>query len=157
MVQPPRLERLLLPLDTPTVYFVTICVARREQVLANPATFAAVLSAIDQLRHWSVSAAVLMPDHFHALVSPRKDRDLPVGDFFTGFKRTLRKLLAQQPWEWQRSGFDRLLRSHDDAQRQWLYMRENPVRAGLVQSWEQWPYLIGYREPERNQAPALAP
>ena len=109
---------------------------------------------IADLRSWFVVSAVLMPDHFHALVSPKEDRDLPVGDFFTGFKRTLRKQLRHS-WNWQRSGFDRLLRSRDDAQEKWIYMRENPVRAGLVRSWEEWPLYFDYREAPGGQRPHL--
>ena len=26
----------------------------------------------------------------------------------------------------------------------WEYMRENPVRAGLVSHWSDWPYRIGF-------------
>jgi hypothetical protein len=36
-----------------------------------------------------------------------------------------------------------LLRSDESAEQKWQYMRENPVRAGLVQEWSDWPYRIG--------------
>ncbi len=106
------------------------------------------------LRRWFVVSAVVMPDHFHALVLPREVRDLPVGDFFTGFKRVLRQRLKHS-WDWQRGGFDRLLRSTDAAYEKWLYMRENPVRVGLARSWADWPYYFDYREKPGEARPHL--
>ena len=154
MAQPPRLASVLLPPDVPVIYWITLCVQHRQHVLANADTFAAITQAIMELRRWFVLSAVLMPDHFHALVSPREDRDLAVGDFFTGFKRVLRQRL-KHAWNWQRSGFDRLLRSNDDAQEKWIYMRENPVRAGLAGSWEDWPFYFDYREKPGEPRPHL--
>jgi len=35
-------------------------------------------------------------------------------------------------WKWQDGVFDRLLRRDESAESKWIYMREDPVRAGLV-------------------------
>ena len=43
-------------------------------------------------------------------------------------------------------GFDRLLRAEESPQEKWLYMRQNPVRAGLVRRPEEWPYQMGLGE-----------
>ena len=144
MSQPPRLHSILLPADMPVIYFVTLCVKNRQRVLANPLVWESVTATFESLRNWFVCSAVLMPDHLHVLVAPREDRDLAVGDFSNGFKRLLGKRL-QPSWAWQTGCFDRLLRSHDDGYRQWLYMRENPVRTKLVASWDLWPYYFDYR------------
>jgi hypothetical protein len=42
---------------------------------------------------------------------------------------------------WQKGFFDHILRSKESYSGKWQYVRENPVRAGLVKSWEEWPYL----------------
>ena len=57
-------------------------------------------------------------------------------------------LQKPETWHWQSGSFDRLLRTEESAQAKWEYMRENPVRAGLVARWEDWPYSIGFREPQ---------
>jgi putative transposase len=80
----------------------------------------------------------------HWLIAPAIDRDISVGDFSNAFKRLLRKELGTQHWEWQRGCFDRLLRSDESAQSKWLYVRENPVRHGLVQRSEEWPYYLDF-------------
>ena len=83
-----------------------------------------------------------MPDHAHLLVSPL-ERDLPVGEFVGLIKRWMRQELRPS-WNWQTGSFDRLLRSEESAQEKWEYMRENPVRAGLVKEWREWPYADGF-------------
>jgi len=50
--------------------------------------------------------------------------------------------LAGQQWEWQPGCFDRLLRSDKDLGNKWIYVQENPVRAGLIQRAEDWPFCL---------------
>src|SRR5438270_8213455 len=140
MAEPPRLSEILLPHDKEIIYFVTFCVEGRRPVLANSHTFQALRKTIAELRRWETMAAVLMPDHAHLVVAPLENRELPIGDFAAGFKRLLRKSLAGQQWEWQRGCFDRLLRSDEDLGNKWVYVQENPVRAGLGRRAEDWPY-----------------
>jgi REP element-mobilizing transposase RayT len=110
--------------------------------------FRAVKATVGQLRRWCVIAGVIMPDHAHLIVSPIKHRGLSAGDFSTGFKRVVRKTLGLQPWEWQRGCFDRLLRSTENLYSKWIYVHDNPVRQGLVQRWEDWPYYLGFIDDE---------
>jgi hypothetical protein len=41
---------------------------------------------------------------------------------------------------WEEGFFDHVLRSDESYAQKWNYIRENPVRAGLVTSVEDWPY-----------------
>jgi putative transposase len=123
---------------------VTLCVQGRRKVLANPKVFHAIESTVTQLKRWRVLAGVIMPDHAHWIVAPREDRDLSVGDFATGLKRMVRKTLKRQSWQWQRGCFDRLLRSEENLSSKWIYVQDNPVRQGLVQNWEDWPYYFDF-------------
>ena len=152
MAEPPRLSAILVPADKEIIYFVTLCVDGRRLVLANAHTFEAIKGTIAQLRRWEVMAAVVMPDHVHMIVAPLEDRELSIGDFAAGFKRLLRKTLGSQDWEWQRGCFDRLLRSNDDLGSKWMYVQENPVRAGLVQQSEDWPYYLDFINDEKLTA-----
>jgi REP element-mobilizing transposase RayT len=149
MAEPPRLPAILIPWDKSIIYFVTMCVKDRRQVLANQSVFNAMKETIGQLHKWHVLAGIVMPDHVHWIVSPIRDRDLSVGDFSHGFKRVLRKFLARQSWEWQRGCFDRLLRSDENLKNKWTYVKDNPVRQGLTGKAEDWPYYLDYiNEPE---------
>ena len=59
-----------------------------------------------------------------------------------GLKRTIWKELPTKPNAafWQPGFFDHLLRNDESYAQKWEYVRQNPVRAGLVKSAEDWPY-----------------
>jgi hypothetical protein len=41
---------------------------------------------------------------------------------------------------WERGFFDHVIRNAENYARKWEYVRQNPVRAGLVERVEEWPY-----------------
>jgi len=41
---------------------------------------------------------------------------------------------------WQPGFFDHVLRSDESYAEKWNYVRDNPVRAGLVKAADDWPY-----------------
>lgn len=124
------------------IYFVTICVANRQRVLANEMAFNAFKAAISKLENWRILAAMLMPDHLHVIVAPIESHNAKLGNFSAALKRWMRQELNAS-WKWQLGCFDRLLRSDESLHDKWLYVQENPVRAGLVTHWKDWPYQIG--------------
>ena len=144
MAEPPRLSEITLPDEKSIIYFVTLCAKDRRKVLANAKTFDAIKIAIRQLRRWNMLAAVVMPDHVHFIVGPREERGLSIADFAAGLKRSVRKSLDCQSWEWQRGCFDHLLRSDENLESKWIYVQDNPVRHGLVQRAEDWPYYLDF-------------
>lgn len=144
MGHPPRIP-VWLQWDQRVTYFITFCVANREKVLNNEKTFHAVRSALSRVRDWSVIAGVVMPDHIHLLAAPQIEREARVGDLVGALKRWIRKDL-QARWQWQAGSFDRLLRREESAYEKWLYIEQNPVRAGLVKRPEDWPYRVGFEE-----------
>jgi putative transposase len=129
-------------LGTTGYLFVTICVANREPVLANGRAFGAFKAAVAKLQHWTVLAAVLMPDHLQVIASPTDARDAKLGNFSAALKRWIRREL-NAAWNWQPGCFDRLLRSDESLHEKWLYIEDNSVRAGLVKRAADWPYRIG--------------
>ena len=143
MSEPPRLSQIQLPWELAIIYFITLCVKGRRRVLANPEVFEAIEATVAQLERWRVLAGVVTPDHAHFVITPTEDRGLSAGDFGTGFKRLMRKALGSQAWDWQRGCFDRPLRSDEDLHNKWIYLEQNPVRAGLVHNVSQWPYYLG--------------
>jgi putative transposase len=90
-----------------------------------------------------LGAYVLMPDHLHAFVALDEERT-KLSNWIKSLKnalsRTLRSHEIPSP-HWQKGFFDHVLRSGDSYTEKWDYVRENPVRAGLVRDWNQWPFL----------------
>ena len=144
MGHPPRIP-VWLRWDQSVVYFVTMCVEKRRPVLANQRAFEAFKRASSTLRDWTVLSAVLMPDHLHVIVTPSDDRDTNVGNFSAAIKRWMWHEM-KAAWRWQPGCFDRLLRSDESLHDKWLYIEENPVRAGLVDRWQDWPYRYEFNE-----------
>jgi putative transposase len=150
MANPPRIP-VWLRWDQSVIYFVTICVADRKPVLANKEAFHAFKLAASKLEDWRVMAAILMPDHLHVVVAPTKEQEGKLGNFSAALKRWMLEELNAS-WKWQPGCFDRLLRSGESLHEKWLYVRENPVRAGLVQRWEDWPYRYEFNEGTGKQS-----
>lgn len=82
----------------------------------------------------AIGRYVIMPDHLHMFVTGGREFDL------AQWARMLKKTLAREPGMWQRGFFDHLLRGEESYAEKWEYVRQNPVRAGLVKKAEDWPY-----------------
>ena len=80
---------------------------------------------------------VMMPDHVHLFV--RGGPDFVLSSWVGGLKRALSAAL-KAPQLWQPGFFDHVLRSDESYAEKWNYVRDNPVRAGLVTSADDWPY-----------------
>ena len=122
------------------IYFVTICVKDRKQVLANEAVF----NALKMLLQGFANGGDPNARSSHVVVAP-SERDGRLGNFSAALKRWMRKDLNAS-WEWQPGCFDRLLRSEESLHEKWLYIQENPVRAGLARQWKDWPYRFEFSE-----------
>jgi REP element-mobilizing transposase RayT len=118
------------------IYFLTLGVVPRCDVLANDAAWRALYQTLKRLDKWNTYCVLVMPDHVHLLSAPR-ERELSVAAFLKWLKRWFNEIY-EFPTEcrWQPGGFDR------------LHIRENPVRAGLVEHWKQWPYWHGFFDDE---------
>lgn len=83
-------------------------------------------------------AVVVMPDHVHLLFSPRRDPEgwpYPLVDILQGMKSAMahriNRLLHLSGPVWEDS-FDHVLRSDESLKENREYIRQNPVRRGLV-------------------------
>ena len=77
---------------------------------------------------------VIMPDHMHFFV--RGDNRFNLGKWVNGLKRAISVALGatnKQPL-WQPGFFDHVLCNDESYAQKWEYVRQNPVRAGLVDS-----------------------
>ena len=89
----------------------------------------------------AVGRYVIMPDHVHLFV--RGDYNFRLGPWIGALKQALAKSATLSRAEgqiWEEGFFDHVLRSNESYSQKWNYVRENPVRAGLVKSAADWPY-----------------
>jgi putative transposase len=140
----PQLHRLELVFLRAPRYFVTACTHNRRHILANPSVHESFVRFAQQgPEHGAwVCAYVIMPDHFHAFVAI-DDQKLNLSTWAKSLKNSISKTLRRDsiaPPHWQKTFFDHLLRSAESYTEKWHYVRENPVRAGLVSQWADWPF-----------------
>jgi len=90
----------------------------------------------DDLHAW-----VVMPNHAHWLISPRVDVPVLMRRLKGGSAREANQMLGQtgKPF-WQDESYDHLVRNTDEFHRLENYILENPVRAGLARSVEEYPW-----------------
>jgi len=86
--------------------------------------------------HWYPHLFLLMPDHCHALISFPIDR--PIRRTISDWKHWTS---VNHGIGWQRDFFDHRLRGDEAFTEKASYIANNPVRAGLISSPEEWPYV----------------
>jgi putative transposase len=155
MSRPPRIPNWLA-WEQGTIYFVSFCVANRKPVLANGHAWEACRTTFEKLDQWTILSALAMPDHLHVLIAPAFDRDASISAFTKWFKRWFNEAFwdcrpsgsdgRKRTWHWQEGCFDRLLRSDESLSDKWEYIRQNPVRAGLVTNPDDWVYQFQFNE-----------
>jgi putative transposase len=91
---------------------------------------------------WFMRLLVLMPDHVHALVAVPPDRALvPTIRLWKAW------LARHNGIRWQRNFFEHRIRNSGAWEEKARYMRDNPVRAGLIADGEDGPFVWAPREP----------
>jgi hypothetical protein len=87
---------------------------------------------------WWPRLVLFMPDHLHALMVFPAAQDLPK------VVRDWKRYTARNAGiRWQRDFFDHRIRNEQSLEEKWHYVAQNPVRAGLVVTPEDWPYVFG--------------
>jgi REP element-mobilizing transposase RayT len=143
-VRPERLRRLGLIFPRAPVYFVTACTTRRKKILARRDVHEVFQKfARESPKHGAwIGAFVLMPDHLHLFVA-FDDELISLSGWMKSLKNAISKTLRlagiASP-HWQKGFFDHLLRSEESYSEKWEYVRNNPLRAGLVACAQEWPY-----------------
>jgi putative transposase len=137
---PPRLGRIF---GNNPVFFVTLCAYRRRKLLATrPVNTAFIRFARRAYEEHNIAVGryVIMPDHLHLFVCGPDDFEL--GRWIGVLKQILAKAIETERSHpiWQRGFFDHLLRNDESYGQKWNYVRENPVRGGLVTNAADWPY-----------------
>jgi REP element-mobilizing transposase RayT len=93
-------------------------------------------------------AVVIMPDHVHLLLQPLRSQDgwpYPLVDILQSLKSTtahhINKRLDHLGPVWEEESFDHVLRSDESLKEKVEYIRQNPVRRGLVKRPEDYKWL----------------
>jgi putative transposase len=137
--RPPRLDRIFQCYDPP-LYFVTFNTHKRQKLLANAHVHVALIRFAHEgeVRGIGLGRYVIMPDHVHVFV--RGNLDFALRQWVRVLKRALSSTIPVAPPHWQHGFFDHLIRHGESYAAKWEYVRQNPVRAGLVHQADEWPW-----------------
>ena len=142
-----HLRRLDVVWQRQPLYFITVCVHRRRPLLNSPGVHAVLREEWMSWRErhgWAVGRYVIMPDHVHFFAMPLLEIGKNLGQVVRKWKEWTAKNIVNTCGAiaplWQPEFFDHLLRSKESYREKWAYIRENPVRAGLVDDADKWPY-----------------
>ena len=107
-------------------------------VLREPAIRAKLEASLlkHQGSHYELDAWVIMPNHFHALVTVNPDNAL--SDIVKGWKGgssvEINRLLGRSGALWQKEAYDHIVRSSSAMKHHQRYIANNPIKSALPES-----------------------
>jgi putative transposase len=126
-----------------SVYFITAStfqrtpLFRREQMAR---LFVDVLFHYREHKNYLLHEFVLMPDHFHLLISPTLSLERSLQLIKGGFSYRAKKELGFTGEIWEKSFYDRRVRAAEGYYNFKQYIRQNPMKQGLVAALGDYPY-----------------
>ncbi|MEW6159375.1 MAG: hypothetical protein AB1813_18265 [Verrucomicrobiota bacterium] len=159
-----------ISLGGPNWVFLTVCTEQRGRWLAQASVQHALHTIWEHTATaWLVSDYLLMPDHLHLFCAPHDLKftiERWMGFWKDRFAKQMKSLggAATPPYphlvgqscrsasdgpagppcqigKFQAGGFHHRMRDGESYAQKWQYVRENPLRAGLVERAEDWPYF----------------
>jgi len=119
-----------------------VCTDKKKSILARPQIHDLMRKVWQEADHWLVGRYVLMPDHIHLFCVPQESEASDLTNWVKYWKS-----IASRRWPfreeqpiWQKSFWERQLRSEESYEQKWEYVSLNPQRKGLVRLAEDWPY-----------------
>ncbi len=124
-------------------FFITICCQTRgRNQLCTPDTTAGLIedaAFYHRQQRWILHLFLLMPDHLHMIAG------FPQEENMSEVIRSWKRLTAKRAdISWQRNYFDHRVRPDEGLHLKSEYIRQNPVRAGLIARAEDWPYYVDH-------------
>ncbi len=129
----------------PGTFFVTSATWNRRRLFQSSANAELFLETLQHYRrggYYKLHAFVIMPDHFHIILTPQGTTTLEraVGLIKGGFSH---RLASEFP-VWQRGFTDHRIRDEEDMKSRRAYLHLNPVRARLATAADLYPYSSAY-------------
>jgi len=123
-------------------YFVTSNTAQRKAFFRHERWAELFIATLVGYRpdRFSLHEFVVMPDHFHVLITARDRLELAVQCIKGGFSFRARKELGWSGEIWVAGFSDHRIRDDEDFAKHQRYIAKNPVEAGLVEAERDYPY-----------------
>ena len=147
----------LAPQDIRT-FFITSVTQGRRAILQSAKMAQLLMDVLQENRtkgRFLLHEFVVMPDHFHLLITPAEDVSLEKAVQYIkgGFSFRARKELAFNGEIWERSFTNHRIKDRGDYETHRAYIRQNPVSRFLAESPELYPYSSAHPGADVDRAP----
>ena len=142
-------------------YFITVVTHRRNPILIeNLALLRKAFQYSKSKYLYRIEAIVILPDHFHMIISPRDAEEYPkivssIKRYFSRYcdpkyyadleQSKSRSERGMKPI-WQKRFYEHTIRNEKDFQEKMKYIYENPVKHLYANDPKQWKYSSFYRK-----------
>jgi putative transposase len=138
--------RLISP---PGTYFVTSSTWQRRQLFrADPwaRLFLKILYGYRRQDKYQLHAFVLMPEHFHLIITPMPELTLErtLQLIKGGYSHAVRTQLGSSMEIWERGFTDHRIRDFRDFEQHKEYIHSNPEKRGLVAGSDEYRYCSAF-------------
>ena len=130
---------LVVP-NRPPIVYLTVCTKGRQPWLATSEVHDLLRSVwTDDATAWLVGKYIIMPDHIHLFAAPGQ-MEITFDNWVRYWKSQFSKQHRNPAHRWQTDHWDTRLRASESYASKWEYVSNNPVRHGLVERAEYWPF-----------------
>ena len=130
--------------------FMKACLLQSEHMAG---LFIELLYSYREQKKYLLHEFVVMPNHFHLLITPNVTLERAMQFIKGGFSFQAKKRFGLTCEIWQTSFYDRRVRDLQEYQHFRNYIHQNPVRRGLVQRAEDWPFGSANPKFEKDEVP----
>lgn len=115
-----------------------------------------VAEALRDSKYFRLDCFSIMPNHVHTVFKPLGGEALPksLSSIMHSLKRNTAKqanrVLERSGAFWEHESFDHYIRDKTERRRIVKYVLENPVKAGLVRHWTEWPWSYLRKAPDAS-------
>ena len=139
-------------------FFITSVTAERRNILQSDRMARLFIDVLQENRkkdRFLLHEFVIMPNHFHLLITPAYEIPLEKAIQYVkgGFSFRAKKELDFRAAIWQEGFTNHRIRDADDYAKHRTYIVENPVRARLAERAELFPYSSAWPGTELDAAP----
>jgi putative transposase len=127
-----------------TTYFITICAHMQQNLFQRDEVAELMVATFEKYRdagEYELHEYVVMPNHIHLLLSLNHQNLGRIIQFIkAGFSHALHQHGCAFATVWQQRYYDRRIRDENEFAEVAEYIRQNPVRKGLVESAADYPF-----------------
>ena len=141
-------------------YFITVVTHQRNPILIeNLALLRTAFSNSRTKYKYRIEAIVILPDHFHMIISPQNAKEYPKiisfikryfsrycdPKYYAGLEQSESREKRGIKPVWQKRFYEHTIRDDKDLHEKLKYMYENPVKHEYIDDPKQWQYSSFYK------------